>query len=111
MIKTNNWVAYVCKDCHSDHIYFDALAEWDVETQRFNVIVNENKQGAECRDCSGSGAIAIEDSAWFTCDRCGYEDDTDKRFTYPSIEGLVCISCEPSRIKAVNKIVSVHHKS
>jgi hypothetical protein len=60
MVKTNNWVAYVCKDCHSDNIYFDALAEWDVETQQFNVILNENKQGAECRDCSGSGAIAVD---------------------------------------------------
>ena len=39
----------------------------------------------------------IDETNWFTCDRCGYEDDTDRRFTYPSAETIVCIFCKPER--------------
>ena len=59
-----------------------------------------NTQNAANASNSGSEGVngkQIDETNWFTCDRCGYEDDTDRRFTYPSAETIVCIFCKPER--------------
>ena len=57
--------------------------EIDEEAHMANTVIND--------------IIKHDETNWFTCDRCGYEDDTDKRFTYPSADTIVCIFCKPER--------------
>jgi DNA-directed RNA polymerase subunit RPC12/RpoP len=47
---------YVCAECGSDDISFDAAVEWDTETQMF---LTDNTWGSYCRRC-GEENIAIE---------------------------------------------------
>ena len=35
MNKPNPIINYVCENCHSNDLAFEALGEWDVETEQF----------------------------------------------------------------------------
>ena len=62
------------------------------------------KNGSENPQLNQEGRGKME-AAWFTCDKCGYADDTDKRFTYPSEGGLVCIFCKPEGKQEGKKVL------
>ena len=46
---SNNY--YVCENCNSTNVSFEAEAKWDIDKQQF-VIVNVTRDGYEyCNDC------------------------------------------------------------
>jgi hypothetical protein len=71
---------YICDECGSSDVTFDATISWDYETQSF--ITESTEGGCYCNDCEDIQPVKIIEEAfqWKITDKAGVSFTPDKHY-------------------------------